>query len=220
MPVVFGTEIDIDTLDTTDFEVARDSGAVGEVFCVTMFPSLDLGEVRTALLIGQYGSDEDPPVTVRIVDELVTSDGSRNLEGSEIEVTPLQDGPSIVLASMLTTDERAASVAQEDPGSCVNKPALQVLRVTWAGGITLPSGAEPSDADLGIYEVTVTDPDGSTSQVTPVGFADLGDGDNVHELCIDSAGRPSSVSAAPGSFTDPGDDLNPPTAIEVSAIDS
>ena len=49
---------------------------------------------------------------------------------------------------------------------------------------------------------------------------DLGEGDNVHELCIDSTGRPSSVSAAPGSFTDPGDDLNPPTAVEVSAVDS
>jgi hypothetical protein len=220
MPVVFGSEIDTDTLDTADFEVARDSGAVGEVMCVTMFPSLDLGEVRTALLIGQYGSDEDPPVTVRIVDELVTLDGSHNLEGSEIEVTPLQDGPSIVLASMLTADERAASVAQENQDSCVTDPAVQMLRVTWAGGITLPSGAEPSEADLGIYEVTVTNPDGSTSQVTPVGFADLGEGDNVHELCIDSTGRPSSVSAAPGSFTDPGDDLNPPTAADVSAVDS
>ena len=219
MPVVLGSEIDTDTLGPADFEVVRASGAVGDVACVTMRPATDLGEVRTALLVGQFGSDRDPPVTVRIVGELLALDGSRDLDGSQVEVTPLPVGPSIVLASVMTADERAASVAQEDQGSCTGDPAVQVVRVTWNGGIKLPSGAEPSDADVGIYEVTVTGPDGSTSSVTALGFADLGDNDNVHELCIAGTGRPSSVSAVAGAFVDPRGDLNPPTSVELSAVE-
>ena len=219
MPVVLGAEIDADTLDPADFEVVRASGAVGEVACVTTRPATDVGERRTVLLIGQFGSEDDPPVTVRIVGELRTLDGTRDLQGSEGAVTPLADGPSIVLASLMTTDERAASAAQEEPGSCVADPAVQVLRVTWDGGIKLPSGAEPSGADVGIYDVTVTAPDGSRSSVTVLGFADLGDGDNVHELCIAGGDRPSAVSAAAGAFVDPRGDLNESTSIGVSAAD-
>lgn len=218
MPVVLGSEIDTDTLDPADFEVVRASGAVGEVVCVTMRPASDLGEVRTTLLVGQFGSDDDPPVSVRIVGELLAVDGDLDLEGSEVEVTPLVAGPSIVLASVMTADERAASAAQEERGSCVADPAVQVVRVTWDGGIKLPSGAEPSAADVGIYQVTVTGPDGSTSSVTALGFADLGDNDNVHELCIAGRGRPSSVSAVAGAFVDPRGDLNPSTSVEVSAV--
>lgn len=64
MPVVLGSEIDQTTLDLDDFEVQRASGELGTLACVTLRPSTDLGELRTVLLIGEFGSPDDPPVEV------------------------------------------------------------------------------------------------------------------------------------------------------------
>jgi hypothetical protein len=49
-------------------------------------------------------------------------------------------------------------------------------------------------------------------------LADLGDGDNNHLLCLDTADQPVSVSFPAGIFTDPNDDLNPETEIAVSVF--
>ena len=64
--------------------------------------------------------------------------------------------------------------------------------------------------------MTVESADGSTREVNPVALGDLHDGDNNHELCLDTAQRPLSVSFPAGILTDPNDDLNPPTSVEVT----
>ncbi len=57
--------------------------------------------------------------------------------------------------------------------------------------------------------------DGSTAEVTPFALADLGDGDNNHELCLDVAGTPLGVTFPAGHLVDPNEDLNPDTSIVV-----
>ena len=42
--------------------------------CVTPMPALDVGELRTILLIGEYGSAENQPVKVDIVGNLLSID--------------------------------------------------------------------------------------------------------------------------------------------------
>ena len=56
---------------------------------------------------------------------------------------------------------------------------------------------------------------GPGSSVTPTALADLGDGDNNHLLCLDTADTPVSVSFPGGIFTDPNDDLNPATSVAI-----
>ena len=67
MPVVFSHEVDVETLQAGDFRVATESGAMGEILCVTPAPANDLGETRTILVVGQLGSNEDQPMNVEVV---------------------------------------------------------------------------------------------------------------------------------------------------------
>lgn len=68
MPIVFSLEVDPSTLDPTDFKVTTKDGTVFEVEAVTLLPAEEEFELRTALLIGEYGNHPDnPPTSVKIV---------------------------------------------------------------------------------------------------------------------------------------------------------
>jgi len=220
MPVIFATEIDIETLQAGDFEVTTASGETGEMHCVSMLPATDPGELRTVLLIGQLGpAAADPPVRVTIAGNLHAMDGKMNYRGATVAVTPLPDGPSIILAE---TVEDWTLVGTLGPrrvrGSlCPSDRTLQAIRVTWAGGVTLPDGGEPSEMERDLYEVLVESEAGIRRTVKPAALADLGDGDNNHMLCMNTTDRPISVSFPAGVFTDPNDDLNPATSVQVKS---
>ena len=223
MPVVFSAEIDFDTMQAGDFQVTTASGKSGSLACVTLRPAIGEGELRTVLLAGDYGSaDVDPPVTVKIVGNLHSLDQTLNFKGAEIAITPLEPGPSLVFAEVVP--ESSWHLGRESDGSwgssdgCPTNGVAQIVRVAWAGGVTLENGDEPESGDsVGqLYKVTVESADGSTREVTPVALGDLHDGDNNHELCLDTAQRPLSVSFPAGILTDPNDDLNPPTSVEVT----
>ncbi|TWI80845.1 hypothetical protein JM93_04060 [Roseibium hamelinense] len=67
MPVIFSTEIDHATMQAGDFRVTTASGKTGEIQCVTLLPATDGSELRTVLLVGEFGdADTDPPVKVEI----------------------------------------------------------------------------------------------------------------------------------------------------------
>ena len=59
--------------------------------------------------------------------------------------------------------------------------------------------------------------DEGETELVPFAIGDLGDGDNNHELCLDRAGLPLHVDFPAGLITDPREDLNPQTRIEVTA---
>ena len=218
MPVIFSTEIDHTKMQAGDFWVTTASGAVGQMQCVTLLPATDGGELRTVLLVGEFGEAEtDPPVSVEIVGHLHSIDGKLDFRGARVDVTPLAPGPSLVMAEIVDPTARDLGLGQRrtDGGDCPSSGIMQAVRVVWAGGVTLENGDEPGDAERDLYRVTVRAAGGTDREITPAALADLGDGDNNHLLCLDTADTPVSVSFPAGVLTDPNDDLNPATSVAV-----
>jgi hypothetical protein len=218
MPVIFSTEIDNTTMQAGDFRVTTASGAVGEMLCVTLLPATDGGELRTVLLVGEFGTAEaDPPVSVEIVGHLHSIDRTLDFRGAQVDVTPLAPGPSLVMAEIADPAAQYLGLGQRrtDGDDCPTDGIQQAVRVVWAGGVTLENGDEPSNAESDLYRVTVRAEDGTEREITPAALADLGDGDNNHLLCLDTADTPISVAFPAGIFTDPNDDLNPATSVAV-----
>jgi hypothetical protein len=221
MPVVLSHTIDPETLQPEDFQIVTRSGAEHTPYCVTLRPAQDPGELRTVLLIGEFGdAANDPPVKVLVVDDLLsdgtligdTGGSSVNFRGTETHVTPLEAGPALVLAEVVPENEWA----RETRGTACPVGIQQVVRVTWAGGVRLPNGDEPGDVERGLYRVTVERGDGSRDEIVPAALADLEDRDNNHLLCLDTTDPAVSVNFPAGHLVDPNRDLNPDTHIAVS----
>lgn len=220
MPVILSTEVDLDSLQVGDFQVRRRSGELGAMHCASVLPAVDPGELRTVLLIGDLGpAATDPPVSVEIVGHLYSKDGTLDYRGTRVEVTPLEDGPSLVFAETVAdwTVEGTRGPRQVRGSLCPAEGIVQAIRVTWAGGVTLEDGSEPGDAERDLYQIVVEAGDGARRSIAPAALADLGDGDNNHMLCLDTTDRPISVSFPAGVLTDPNDDLNPATEIDVTS---
>jgi hypothetical protein len=220
MPVVFSHEIDIETMQAGDFRIVTESGAVGEITCVTPAPADDLGEARTILIIGQYGSAEDQPASVEIVGNLLSKDRQLNFLGTRTPVVALEEGPTMVWAEVIPEPEwELGKSATSFPGGGGDGCPLgtkQVVRVTWAGGVTKPGGQEINDIERAAYRVTMSFGDKVETELVPFAIGDRGDGDNNHELCLGRAGSPLHVDFPAGFVTDPREDLNPHTQVEVT----
>jgi hypothetical protein len=218
MPVIFSTEIDPTTMQAGDFKVVSGSGKIGQVQCASLLPATDAAELRTVLLIGEFGDDEnDPPVRVEVAGHLESIDGRLDFQGASIDVTPLQPGPTLVMAQIVSDEEEDLGLGlPRTKGSvCPAQGTTQKVRVVWAGGVTLENGDEPGDRERDLYKVTVRSAEGKRRVVVPVALADLGDGDNNHVLCLDTQDKPISVAFPAGILTDPNDDLNPATSVQV-----
>ncbi len=217
MPVIFSTEIDHTTLQAGDFQVTKVSGTKGHVHCVSLVPATDAGELRTVLLIGEFGNaDADPPARVEVTGHIYAIDRTLDFKGAAVAVTPLEQGPSLVLAELFEPahPHKGLDVRRTRGSACPSEGSLQVLRVVWSGGVTLANGKEPGAAERGLYLVTVQAQDGSMRVVVaPAELADLGDGDNNHLLCLDTADRTISIAFPAGILMDPNGDLNPATSV-------
>lgn len=220
MPVIFSHEVDASTLEPGDFEIIKESGEVGSVTCLTLAPADDPGELRTVLLAGEFGDAADQPASVRIIGNIASLDGSVTFKGAKVDVTPLEEGPSLVFAQVVPRDEwklrQAATGIPFGGGSGCPQGTEQIVRATWAGGVTKPSGAAADEAEARLYEVVIAEQNGSQTVITPFALGDLGDGDNNHKLCLDRQGAVTSVRFPAGHLTDPRDDLNPATAIDLA----
>ena len=213
MPVVLSHTVEPDALEPEQFQIITRSGERHTPKCVTLRPAYDRGERRTVLLIGEFGdAPDDPPVLVQIVGDLL-SDGTPpvNLKHAETDVTPLDAGPSMVLAEALPESEWA----QQRRGAGCPTDIKQVIRVTWDGGVKLPNGDEPGDAERKLYGVHVQRADGAIDEIHPAALAELGDGDNNHFLCLDTADPAVAVSFPAGHLVDPNKNLNPATRVSV-----
>lgn len=218
MPVVLSHIVDPDTLQPEDFRVYTRSGVESAPLCVSLLPANDLGELRTVLLIGEFGNAaNDPPVKVLVVGELL-SDGKTgvtvNFNDTETDVIPLDAGPTLVLAEVVSEDEWS----KPGRGSACPPNTQQVVRVTWAGGVRLPSGDELGDAERALYRVTVEHPDGSREEIAPATLAELGDRDNNHFLCLNTTAPAISIAFPAGHLVDPNQDLNPDTRVGVTSV--
>jgi hypothetical protein len=213
MPVVFPLELDIDTLQSGDFAVRTKSGQTRSVLCVSPAPALDAGELRTILLIGDFGSKDDPPVAVEIVGNLLDIAKRRNFRGRSIEVIPLSAGPTMVLAEVAPNTEWSEKRSRR--ATACPPTSKQVVRVTWTGGVTRLDEADVGGPERLAYRVQVMDGDGAAREIVPFALADLDDGDNNHDLCLDTEDRAVSVSFPAGLLVDPAKDLNPATNVEI-----
>lgn len=221
MPVIFSTEVDPDTVQAGDFEVTTQAGERGSMHCASFMPATDAGELRTVLLVGEFGgADTDPPAQVRVTGNILSLDGQRNFKGAAVDVTPLAPGPSIVLAEQVTDFDQSASRSRHRTKgtACPAEGVEQAVRVVWAGGVTVPGGAEPGQDIGALYQVTVETVGGVRRVITPAFLADLGDGDNNHLLCLDTSDVPVSVSFPAGILTDPNEDVNPGTFRDVAPV--
>lgn len=219
MPVIFSSVIDADSLQADDFAVITESGAVMMPDCVTLSPAVDVGEERTVLLIGEFGSaDGDAPARVEIVGDILASVDGANFRGASVAVTPLSAGPSIVYAELVPPIQMAIgreSGRQQGDG-CPFDRTVRAVRVIWAGGVSNAAGDEAGDVERQVYRVTVIQPDGTPTDIIPFALADLGDGDNNHLLCLDTTDEPVTVFFAAGYLLDPNrDTLNPDTTASV-----
>ena len=222
MPLVFSHQLDINTLQPGDFRITRADGSTGSLVCVTPMPALDEGELRTILLIGEYGSAENQPVQVDIVGNLLSIDGSLNFRNSSSTVIALEEGPTLIYAEVVPESqwdlgkELSTGLRFGAPGNGCPERTQQVVRVVWTGGITKPGGDEIDDVERLAYRVFVEDDAGELKLIEPFAVADLRDSDNNHELCLDTTARPLRVEFPAGLMTDPIEDLNPATSIDVT----
>lgn len=219
MPVIFSTEVDHTTLQSGDFLVTKKSGAKGSVHCVSFLPATDAGELRTVLLIGEFGNaSSDPPARVEIAGHLHSIDGKLDFHGAAVAVTPLAPGPTLILAERFDPNvkNQGLGVSRTKGSACPAKGTLQAVRVVWAGGVKLANGKEPGEAERQLYRVTVRAQDGTVREVKPMALADLGDGDNNHLLCLDTTDTPVSVAFPAGVLIDPNRDLNPATSVNLA----
>jgi len=219
MPVVLSHTIDPETLQPEDFQIVTQSRAVHTPHCVTLRPAQDPGELRTVLLIGEFGdASDDPPVSVHVVGDLFadgTLAGDRvNFRGTQTQVTQLEAGPFLVLAKVVPEDEWS----METRGTACPPGIQQIVRVTWAGGVRLPNGDELGDVERELYRVSVKRGDGSSAEIVPAALADLEDRDNNHFLCLDTSAPVVSVSFPAGHLVDPNGDLNPDTQVAVNGV--
>ena len=220
MPVVFSREVDLETLQAGDLRVVLEDGSLGEIACVTPAPATDAGELRTILMIGDFGSADNQPVRVEIQGNILSKDQLLNFHGRDVEVTRLEDGPSIMLAEIVPPEEwelgKSVTRFPFGGGSGCPESTRQVVRVVWNGGITKPGGDEIDDAERRAYRVFVRGDGGEPVEISPIAVGDLGDGDNNHELCLDTEAPVLRVEFPAGLMTDPREDLNPATGVRVT----
>ena len=166
-------------------------------------------------MIGEFGNaDDDPPVKVLIVDDLLsdaTDSPQVNFRGTQVSVIPLDTGPEIILAAAVPKDIWSLS----GRGTSCPTDTKQVVRVTWTGGVRLPNRDELGEAQRTLYKVSLTDADGSRSEVSPAALAELGDEDNNHFLCLDTTTPATAVAFPAGHLVDPNGDLNADSKVMV-----
>jgi len=214
MPVIFSHEIDPETLDASDFQVKTQKGDIFGVEHVSYRPAVEEFELRTLLLIGDYGDYPDnEPVEVEIVGELRSRDG-QNVQGQKVAVTPLAEGPFISYAEYFTLDDAYPYVEKGNGCDCPRSETSVVVRTVWSGGVRTLDGEELGDKERQHFQVTLRNGD-ETRVVQPFQLADLGDNENNIDLCIKEEGIPVSVKADANIAIDPNDDPNEVTSIQV-----
>lgn len=214
MPLVFSQEVDPSTLEVNDFEVTTQNGDKFMAEHATLMPANEEFELRTVLLIGEYGDHpENPPVSVEVVGDLKTRSGQQ-LKGQSIGVIPLPDGPVISYAEHFTIDEDYPYVKRGRGCDCPREETQLVVRAVWSGGVRALDGRELGNPELDRFEVELLQGQ-DTIKVQPYKLADLGDNDNNIDLCLEEKGLPLSVRVKANTAIDPNDDKNPMTEAPV-----
>lgn len=202
MPVIFSEQIDDESLTPEMFAVQTADSSWATPTCATLRPADEPLERRTVLLAGPFGTIDAQPLGVEVVGDLLDVEG-KTLKGLRSGITPLESGPSVLLA------ERFDPLTEGLRGECPDA-TTQVVQMTWEGGVTGPDGSALAEPQR--QAVTVSLENGEN--VTPIALAD-DDPDNFVHACLQADSPAVSVTVAAGYFHDPGDDANPATSAMV-----
>ena len=214
MPIIFSHELEPSTLDASDFKVKTSNGKSFKVDVVTFKPAIEAFELRTVLLIGDYGDAPDnEPVEVKIVGELLARSG-QNFKGQKVTVTPLSKGPFLSYAEHFAIDDAYPYVKKGKGCDCPKNRTTTVVRTVWAGGVRAMNGEELGENEIQQFTVTLKRRN-KTIEVHPFQIADIGDNDNNIDLCIREKGIPISVNVKANTAIDPRDDANDFTEIKI-----
>jgi len=203
MPVVFSTQLQADSVVPESFLVIRSDGESVVPNCATLHPADEPLEQRTVLLTGDFGTFGETPIRVEITGPLLTVDGDSLLGLSTEDITPLEDGPQVVLAERFSPNTNG--LAGECPDGTV-----QVVQLTWEGGVTGPDNAALGDDQRLGTRVLLED----GSMVNPLALVD-DDPDNHVLVCLAEDSPAQWVVVDADLFHDPGDIANPATHAEV-----
>jgi len=213
MPIVFSQELNPETMQASDFAVITMDGSSHQVEFATFLPANEEFELRTVLLIGEYGNHpNNPPVEVRIVGSLQSRHGIDH-KGQSISVIPLPEGPILSYVEHFKLDDNYPLVKEGNGCDCPVETKV-VVRAVWSGGVRALNGDELGESDLNQFLVQVMVKD-DTLWMNPFQLADLGDNDNNIDLCLDRDCVPLVLKVAPNVAIDPNDDPNPPTTKEI-----
>ena len=215
MPVNFIFPIDASTLSASDFEVVDSLGNIYIPMCAFLAPANENGENRTVLLIGEFGTAvTNPPVEVRIVGDLFTTDTLSgesacseiiNLNGiTTTNVIPLADGPSLFFAQRIDGNLNECN------------SGTQTIQVAWNGGVT-PYISGDTESDLFQYYIGYSDSSGVLIPHVPISIADINDNDNFHQLCFSTSDEIVKISMMAYTVEDPNHDPNLYSEIDVSS---
>ena len=214
MPLVFSHELDPNTLNGADFAVTSKNGNVFEVEAASFLPANEEFELRTVLLIGEYGNHPDnPPISVEIVGDLMARAGP-NFKGQTIKVIPLEDGPVLSYAEYFRINEKYPYVESGGGCDCPKEKTKMVVKAVWSGGVRALNGEELGDNEKDDFIVTMIS-GSDTLMVTPFQLADLGDNENNIDLCLNQEGIPILLRVNENVAIDPNDDKNLLTEIEI-----
>ena len=203
MPVTFSRRVE-GPIKPAAFTVITRSGARHQPSVATTRPANEAAKRHTVLLIGELGDEpDDPPVKVEVTGHLALAGGA-DAHGLSVAVTPLANGPSLVLAYVANPGKIEG---KHPPGT------KQIIVVVWAGGVRPMPGVKHENHRLG-YSVETTDGD-----VLPIDVGNLGDRDNYEHLYLDTDSKPLRVSMKGGLLIDPRDDPNPATSVEVAGFE-
>ena len=203
MPVTFTKRVGVpdNKLDPEAFTVTTRSGKRAHPTIVTTRPANDPNKRHTVLMLGEFGNEgDDPPVKVEITGELLLA-GGENAQGLSIDVTPLKDGPSMVIAYRVQSKDFHLDVPAN---------TKQVVVTVWNGGVTPMEGVSTENHRLGY---TVTTADGKS--VHPIALGDVG-GDNYEYLYLDTDEPATHMSIQSDLLMDPREDANPVSSVEIA----
>jgi len=198
MPVTFSEQIDAESLIPEMFAVQTADSSWAVPSCATLRPADEPLELRTVLLTGPFGTLDAQPLGVEVVGDLLDVEG-KTLKGLRSGITPLEAGPSVLLAELFDPQTEGLQ------GECPDQ-TTQVVQLTWEGGVTGPNGSALAEPQR--QAVTVLLENGE--EVTPIALAD-DDPDNFVHACLLADSPAESVTVAAGYFHDPADDANPAT---------
>lgn len=230
IPVIFSHEISRLTFSPRSFLITSASGITSQPQRVSLLPAIGNCELRTVLLLGDFGSYDDPPVKLEIVTNVLSRDFAVSFLGKEIEVVPYEDGPSLVLAEIVPREQWQLGktginifIFSRGTNCPDSEETKQIVRVTWDGGVRKSgTGDEIDDLERLLYNITLLSSEsesyGDIIHVNPFAIADLNDGDNNHELCLNVSGTPISVSFPAGFLEDPAGHVNNDTSVNITTV--